>query len=1115
MRRRRTARRGISVTGVLGTLVGLVLIVVCGVAVFFDRIESQTGLVEAIASRVIGQPVRIGKLVSSWNGTNPQLLVSEIIVESSTYDTPDLLVRDAAFEINGLSLLRLWPRFEQATIRQAFVRTESLPQGGVKVAGWLIPPREDRELPAGFLQWIGDQSDFYIWDSVVEWRQRQDMAEAYQNINLVYTHREEHRLLEGTVTSSDGDLILRNEFFGNPFQPASDWQGELVLAAVGVSDASSATGFSVSSKDGEGILRVPRVEFTHLRDLLVMAGVLPRLGIWMQQANAQGHVHDLEVRFYGDLLALKSWDVDAQISGVEFAATDTTPSASNLGARIKLGSDGGVIDLKSQDVSVAWPQRIKAGLDISQLAGQLLWSRDNGAIQLKLQNGQILADQGNVTDIELALDLGDEGINGTVDLGFSVPDISVFKDFVPSHMSERVQRWWSHAFPQGELNRGKLSYVGPVSLQALKRNEGQLFAVANAKDVTVDYGRARKWPAVTDGMATVSLRQDTLTIKPQRAKVYNSRYREGEITLTRIFDRSRELVIKGATIDGPASDAVEFLLRGPFLANNPLDLDITASDGEFTTRFDLVLPLAKREDVQVAGTAEIRQADVRLPPGLPANGLNASVEYTQDAVTGSGTTSDFLGGTTSLSLETLKPGRPPELKLTMDGNLIPIYLGPVLGEPLANSLSGETDWLGELYLRSGQVSLHLESDMKGLTIAMPEPVYKNPGADQGLTANVAFGRDGMIDIDFELEGELRGLLSIENRAGKTVFTGGDLVYGDGEPSLSITDRVGLRVDVEEIDLDPWLDYAAWVTDSWPSKGGETASFISALQRAELSTQSLTLFGKTLGRTDMLGFSTNGTHWHINVSGDGIDGEIEAAPAVDAPFYIADLTSLHWPASDAEEELDDDDWKPHEYPIVSIHVDEFRFDGRELGELDIVARPEDNGWNIARLDMTQPALRIMATGLWRENPDGTTQTEFEFRGDTPETGGALRALAMDDFLEDGGLDFEGKASWPGAPSAFSLERMSADYSLSARRGKLIDVDPKAGRLLGIMNVNSLSRRLRLDFSDIFEGGFAFDTLASQGKIADGDLQVGEFIVVGPSAYIQASGRHRRCRRGLRS
>ena len=46
-----------------------------------------------------------------------------------------------------------------------------------------------------------------------------------------------------------------------------------------------------------------------------------------------------------------------------------------------------------------------------------------------------------------------------------------------------------------------------------------------------------------------------------------------------------------------------------------------------------------------------------------------------------------------------------------------------------------------------------------------------------------------------------------------------------------------------------------------------------------------------------------------------------------------------------------------------------------------------------------------------------------------------------------------------------------------------MDPGIAKLLGVLSLQSLPRRLTLDFRDIFQQGFAFDGI-------DGDVKIGQ-------------------------
>ena len=263
-------------------------IAVAGLVLLFDNIEDRKGLIEKLGTKLVGQPVSSEALISTWRNGNPQLLIRGLQVESSSFDTPDLKIDELAIDVSWVSLFRFWPKIELATINGLSLRIESLPLGGVKIGGWLIPPREDRQPPARFLRWLADQSGIFASDSDIEWRNSDGEVERYTDVNLVYALENEYQVLHGVLASPEGDLLIRSEFIGNPFESASDWQGKFVIAAVAVGANDTSSGISMSSRSGLGLLRIPQIELSHLRDLMVIAGVLPKIGIWMQQANAKG-----------------------------------------------------------------------------------------------------------------------------------------------------------------------------------------------------------------------------------------------------------------------------------------------------------------------------------------------------------------------------------------------------------------------------------------------------------------------------------------------------------------------------------------------------------------------------------------------------------------------------------------------------------------------------------------------------------------------------------------------------------------------------------------------------------------------------------------------------------
>ncbi|WVM87720.1 AsmA-like C-terminal region-containing protein [Halopseudomonas pachastrellae] len=106
--------------------------------------------------------------------------------------------------------------------------------------------------------------------------------------------------------------------------------------------------------------------------------------------------------------------------------------------------------------------------------------------------------------------------------------------------------------------------------------------------------------------------------------------------------------------------------------------------------------------------------------------------------------------------------------------------------------------------------------------------------------------------------------------------------------------------------------------------------------------------------------------------------------------------------------------------------------------------------------------------WREAP---AHTVFEGSLEADDIGEVLKnwryapTITSDSFVTNAALN------WPGSPAAFALRTSSGTLGIEARDGMLQSGEGSAEalRVFGLLNFNALTRRLRLDFSDLFSKG----------------------------------------------
>jgi uncharacterized protein YhdP len=100
--------------------------------------------------------------------------------------------------------------------------------------------------------------------------------------------------------------------------------------------------------------------------------------------------------------------------------------------------------------------------------------------------------------------------------------------------------------------------------------------------------------------------------------------------------------------------------------------------------------------------------------------------------------------------------------------------------------------------------------------------------------------------------------------------------------------------------------------------------------------------------------------------------------------------------------------------------------------------------------------------------------------------------------------EGDIRWNGLPFALDIPSMNGQLKLELAVGQFLKVDPGAAKLLGVLSMQSLARRLTLDFRDVFSDGFAFDGINATAQIQQGIARTDNFKMRSLNATVLIDG-----------
>lgn len=130
--------------------------------------------------------------------------------------------------------------------------------------------------------------------------------------------------------------------------------------------------------------------------------------------------------------------------------------------------------------------------------------------------------------------------------------------------------------------------------------------------------------------------------------------------------------------------------------------------------------------------------------------------------------------------------------------------------------------------------------------------------------------------------------------------------------------------------------------------------------------------------------------------------------------------------------------------------------------------------------------------------------LDFELELQDSGKLLERLGLGGTLRGGKGKMAGEVSWLGSPLSIDIPSLAGQVHLALDAGQFLKAEPGAARLLSVLSLQSLPRRLALDFRDLFQEGFAFDHVTGDASIAQGVASTNNLVMRGVQAAVLMEG-----------
>lgn len=856
--------------------------------------------------------------------------------------------------------------------------------------------------------------------------------------------------------------------------------------------------------------------FLRIEDIHAIVAIWPDISPEFQQAlhkiRPQADIHQFKLTYHEVDDNTAHWATSGRVDPLFTRPWMKLPAVSNMSFRFWIDQDQGSVLLEGKQAAVDLPRLFRDPHPINRLEGLVRWKK-NAAGGWLIASDSLLAENSEIQtlsrlDLELPVD---KSASPFINLqtAFISGDASAAQRYLPvGIMKPRLIKWLDRAFVKGELTSGSCILHGRLKEFPFHKSHSGHFEVQfTARDMTLDYWPG--WPRVEKINAEVRFRNNSFDLLASEGKIFNIKIRKLHAEIESLRPTSPLRI--SLQSDGPVNDQLRFLAESPLKTRfAPLVKNFSGS-GDASLRFNLTQPFKNSKQFSLNGVVSMDGAGLDLLTWqLPITNIQGDLIFDQANLRAKGVMGQILGSEGRVDILTPKENA-MVTRLSANGTVTTDALMKQFPQAGLEHFQaqGKTAWRMQLDIphlaagKSAAMPFEIGSSLKGIEIDLPPPLGKEPDQTSNLLIYTDLRGDKQTPLQVNYGNIVdTSLLIGSGKSDKRELIGANIQLGGGKAQPAKPKSLEIKGHLQQLQLNDWLAHA---------KQNNRGKSLPPLQTLDLSAD-LVLLGERRFKSNRLLLQRSSQAWSGKISSDAFTGDIRIPKDLEQQSIDLRLQRLNLsyaPKQKADTEVFEPSKliliNPGDIPSLHITAEKLTVNDQLYGALELQTRRKPKSLELEMLTLDSDRLQLSASGGWSRN-EWFQQTHLDLNLKSSSFGQLLSDLGIWTKMEMAPADIYSRLLWDGAPHALQLKNLNGSVSMKFGEGQLLEINPGIGRLLGLLNIGSLPRRLKLDFNDMTHKGLAFDKIEGDFKIDQGDAHTENLTIKGPAANIVVSGRY---------
>ena len=817
----------------------------------------------------------------------------------------------------------------------------------------------------------------------------------------------------------------------------------------------------------------------------------------------RGRLTEVFTQWDGALPSPAKYSARGRFEDLAIKRSDSLPGVPGLigiSGNLEASEKGGAFQITSRAMKLDMPDLFKEVLNFDSLTAQGSWlhsvTRSGKTFTLKLPNiAYANADlagalQGVYQSVPEQPGIVD--FTGTL----SRAEARSIMRYMPLPVGRKARPWMEAAFLAGASDTVNFKVKGDLREFPFEGDKNGIFSVTGKiAGGVLHYGDS--WPNIEKIDGEFAFRGKRMEVLAKQSMIMGVRLANVRADILDL-SQSRMLTVTGEA-DGPTPEFLKFIAASPVAGYIDHFTDGMQAEGAGKLRMRFDMPLETPRRTRLAGSYQMTGNRLVIDTSVPPlEQVTGRLEFTEAGVNVPSANATFFGGPLTIAGTTQRDGT---IRMNLQGRANPDTVRRAGGPAWLAQVRGAADWTGAVTVRKKTVDMVLESTLQGLASSLPAPLMKTAAEAIPLRFERRFVNNERDQLSVSIGDIVNARLARHSEGKRIVIDRGNVRLGGGVAEEPDANRSGVFVSgsLKTVNADGWMKLTGSGVGAGPG-AGDVSYNVAGI---DVKIGELELHERKFGELAVMSSPVNAETTRYKLAGREVEGTLDWNTQ-GRGRVVARLQKFTLPAAiPGVSPATRDPANDAQLPALDIQVENFQLGAKVLGKLELKAIQQDRDWRIQQLRVINSDGVLTADGLWQASL-AIPRTQINVQWGVLDIGKMLGRLGYPDGVRRGIAEIGGTLSWNGGPQQIDYASLSGKVALRATKGQFVKMEPGIGKLLGIISLQSLPRRLTLDFRDVFSDGFAFDEMLGEIKIDQGTAASDKFFISGPSAGVLMSG-----------